>query len=552
MQEALGGHRDTSGRKLPSPTFGAGVDGRAARAAAWHTERTGGGGVCAERAQPDTTGDAVVPPDFFFGVATAGFQIEGGYNGAGQPANNWLAWEQTGRVEPSGNAVGFWERPEESLDRAAALGCNTFRLGIEWARVFPEDGPADRHALERYAQIVQSCTDRGLEPLVTIHHFTHPEWLGEEFWLRPDAPERFRQWTDVAVDALGAHVRLWVTLNEINVVAIGSWLLGMFPPGRYLSWTDAALALDNLLTAHVLAYEMIHRARPDATVTTNNSGLSVYEYDRMLIDLLLSRSAGIGHDGIDEWIRERRRRHCSLLPSGDPRERAMRVLGSVAPPYGPALYGAERGLGISSRRRFPRRALDAVFESPHESTLDVLGIDFYDPMVGRHLRRPGHRTAGGHNPLPTRELWDDVPDPSGFARWLGIEHDRAPSLPIWVVENGLCNRVRHGRSYERLDGWKRSRYLREFLAALVAAREGGVPVTGYWHWSLVDNYEWGSYEPRFGLYGLDRHRGEHGARWLDTDSMGDDAAGTYRAVIEGLRAGDRRVLDGAATGGSSG
>ena len=80
-----------------------------------------------------------LPEGFLAGVATAGFQIEGGFNGPGQPANNWLAWEQAGRVEPSGNAVSFWERPEEALDRAAGLGCNSFRLGVEWARVVPDD-----------------------------------------------------------------------------------------------------------------------------------------------------------------------------------------------------------------------------------------------------------------------------------------------------------------------------------------------------------------------------------------------------------------------------
>ena len=77
----------------------------------------------------------------------------------------------------------------------------------------------------------------------------------------------------------------------------------------------------------------------------------------------------------------------------------------------------------------------------------------------------------------------------------------------------------------------------------VAAVDAGVPVEGYWHWSLVDNYEWGSYEPRFGLHGIDRDRGEHGMRWLETDAMGDDAAGAYRRIIAGLRAGDRSVLD---------
>ena len=489
----------------------------------------------------------MVPDDFLFGVATAGFQVEGGFNGPGEPANNWLAWEQVGRVEPSGNAVRFWDRPEESLDRAAALGCNSFRMGIEWARVVPEQGTVDRCALDRYAAIVRGCTERGLEPLVTLHHFTHPAWLGEEFWLRPDAPDRFRGWTELAVDALAPHVRFFVTINEINVVVLGSWLLGMFPPGRCLSWTDSALAFDNLLTAHVLAYDTVHRARADAVVTTNNSCLSIYEYDRMLVDVLLSRGAGVAHAEIDEWIGDRRRRHESLLPARALRERLLRKASTVAPPRGPALYGAPSGGGRGRSRRtrpeFPRRALDSVFESPHGRTLDVLGVDFYDPMAGRHFRLPGHRTSAGRNPLPTRELWDDPPDPEGLGRWLGIEHDRAPDLPIWVVENGMCNRVRNGRAYGRLDGWRRPRYLRENLAALVEAHGEGVPVTGYWHWSLVDNYEWGSYEPRFGLYGVDRNRGEHGFRWLETDATGDDAAGAYRRIVSGLRNGDRSVLD---------
>jgi beta-glucosidase len=122
------------------------------------------------------------------------------------------------------------------------------------------------------------------------------------------------------------------------------------------------------------------------------------------------------------------------------------------------------------------------------------------------------------------------------------QHALAPDLPLWVVENGLCNRVRNGRAFSRGDGWDRSRYLRENIAAVVAAADAGVPVTGYWHWSLVDNYEWGSYEPRFGLYGVDRHRGERGMQWLDTDSMGDDSAATYRDIIAGLARGDRSVL----------
>jgi len=484
----------------------------------------------------------VLPDGFLFGVATAGFQVEGGYNGPGEPANNWLAWEQVGRVQPSGNAVGFWDRPEEALDRAAALGCNSFRLGVEWARVFPDERGVDRAALDRYADIVGGCIDRGLEPLVTLHHFTHPDWLGEDFWLRPDAPDRYRRWVEVVVGTLAPSVRRWVTVNEINVLAVGSWMLGMFPPARILAFDDTSIAIDNLLTAHVLGYEAIHRVREDAVVTTNNSCFSVYPFDRMLTDLLLARSAGVEPGEIDTWIGERGAQHDSLLPANGVRERLVRRFTAARAPYGPAAI-RDGGPGPGARSRSPRRALDAVYGSSHECTLDVLGLDYYDPMVARHFRLPGHRTAGGRSPQPSRELWDDPPDPGGLARWLGVQHALAPGIPLWVVENGLCNRVRDGRSFARLDGWDRPRYLRENIAAVVEAIDSGVPVDGYWHWSLVDNYEWGSYEPRFGLHGVDRDRGEHGMRWLETDAMGDDAAGAYRRIIAGLRAGDRSVLD---------
>jgi beta-glucosidase len=482
-----------------------------------------------------------LPDGFLFGVATAGFQIEGGYNGPGQPANNWLAWEHAGRVEPSGNAVGFWERPEEALDRAAALGCDSFRLGVEWARVVPDDGVVDRTAMARYTDIVQGCVERGLEPLVTLHHFTHPAWLGEDFWLRPDAPERYRTWVEVVADSLASHVRHWVTINEINVLAIGSWLLGMFPPGRSLAFEDAAIATDHLLTAHVLGYDAIHRARSDAIVTTNNSCLSVYPFDRMLTDVLLARSAGVDHGDVSGWLDERRKQHDALLPPASVAEGLFRRFGRALSPT--AVGGSGSRSGGRLRHRLPRRAVDAVYGSTHQRTLDVLGVDYYDPMVARHFRTPGHRTAGGRNPLPTRELWDDISDPQGLTHWLRAQATLAPGLPLWVVENGLCNRVRNGRPYPRSDGWDRPRYLREYLAAVMAAVDDGVPVTGYWHWSLVDNYEWGSYEPRFGLYGIDRHHGEHGMEWMDHDALGDDSAGTYRHIIAGLRSGDRSVLE---------
>jgi beta-glucosidase len=462
-----------------------------------------------------------LPDDFRFGVATAGFQVEGGYNGPGEPANNWAAWERAGRAEVSGIACNFWNRYEEHLDLAAATGCNAFRLSVEWARVEPREGEIDTTALERYAAILDACTERGLEPMVTLHHFTHPEWLGEDFWLRTDAPERFAAWAELVARHLGGRCRTWVTLNEINVWPLATYLLGAFPPGRIGATGPMVRALDHMLCAHVLAYGALHTARPDAIVGTNNYCMSAYELDRLLTDVLLARSHGVGRHDLGAWLAERRRLFYEDLGPGGLRERAARRFAAAA---------------IRLDQALPR-AVAAVYASPHACTLDTIQIDYYAPDLGGHVRLPGHRTAGGRNWRPARALWDDPVEPAGLTHW--ARRCAEPDLPLWVVENGLCNRVVRGRSYPRRDGWTRVGYLTAHLGALVDAIDAGVPVGAYFHWTLLDNYEWGSYEPRFGLYGVDRERG---ARVLPTDSMGADAAGAYRRIIEGLRAGDRSVV----------
>jgi len=124
-----------------------------------------------------------------------------------------------------------------------------------------------------------------------------------------------------------------------------------------------------------------------------------------------------------------------------------------------------------------------------------------------------------------------------LASWCRDQHTLLPGLPLWVVENGICNRVHNGRSHLRSDGWDRPRYLRDHVAAVMDAIASGAPVTAYLHWSLVDNYEWGSYEPRFGIFGIDRARGPRGFRWLDTDAQGRDSASAYRALIAWARDG---------------
>ena len=456
----------------------------------------------------------MLPDGFLFGVATAGFQVEGGYNGHGQPANNWAEWERSGRVERSGVAIRFWDDYEHHLDRAVAAGCTSFRLSVEWARCEPAEGEIDDDAFARYDDILRACQERGLEPLVTLLHFTHPAWLGPDLWLDFAAPARFAAWAELAVTRLGSRCRRWVTLNEVNVLALHTYLTGMFPPGGRFATGSVVRALDHLLTAHVLGYEAVRRAQPDAVIATNNYGLTTYELDRLLVDLLLTRHLGAPRSDLRRWLVERRARWYSSLPTPSPFERVVRRASASVIPL---------------EQAFPR-AIAAIYESPHERTLDSIQLDYYDPVASHHLRLPGHRTAGGRSWLPGRMLWDDPPDPPGLTRW--VRANAEPGLPVEIVENGMCNRVLHGRSLPRLDGWDRPRYLRENLAAVGDAVGEGLPVTGYWHWTLADNYEWGSYEPRFGLYGIDRGAG---IAWSELDSLGHDSAGEYRRTIEAMR-----------------
>ena len=463
----------------------------------------------------------VLPATFRFGVATSAFQTEGGLNGPGEPANDWLDWERSRRVEPSGAAVSFWDRFEDHLDRAVSAGCDAFRLSVEWARCEPSEGVYDEAAFHRYRTILASCEERGLRPTVCLHHFTHPRWLGPDFWLRLDSPERFAAWAATAVDRLGGGCHRWLTLNEVNGYAVQAYVLGALPPGRYLAFGDLVRSLDHLLAAHVLSYAAIHRLQPDAVVSTDNHASSLYELDRMLLDVVLARASGVGRADLPEWLAVRRHaQHAALGVRGPADALIRRVTASVLP--------LDQALP---------RAVAAVYDGPHDRPLDVVSVNYYHPVAADHLRPPGHRTAGGRTWAPAVRQWDMAVHPEGLLPYLRLNHH--PGLPIEVSENGLSNRVRRGRSWPRADGWDRPRSLRAHFKAVVAALDEGLPVTGYFHWTLADCYEWGSYEPRFGLYGVDR---THGARLGDLDSMGADAAGAYRRLADGLRAGDRSVL----------
>ncbi|MBN1249380.1 MAG: glycoside hydrolase family 1 protein, partial [Anaerolineae bacterium] len=205
------------------------------------------------------------PPDFQWGAATASHQVEGHNTN-----NQWWAWEhQPGRIaegHTSGEACNWWENAEADFDRAAAMNLTTLRLSIEWSRVEVAPGHIDTAALDRYREMLRALLDRGLTPMVTLHHFSNPLWLSEKGgWTNPDVVPYFTRYVDQVVSALGEYVTRWCTINEPNVYASLGYVLGDFPPGIQ-DLKTAATVLKHMLKAHAQAYRHIHNQQPEAEV----------------------------------------------------------------------------------------------------------------------------------------------------------------------------------------------------------------------------------------------------------------------------------------------
>lgn len=400
------------------------------------------------------------PRGFLWGTATSAHQVEGD-----NLANDWWAWEQQpGRIlrgDRSDRACGWWHGDwEEDLDRAAQDGQNTHRLSIEWSRVEPEPGHWDHAALDFYRDLLRGALDRGLIPMVTLHHFTNPIWLAEQGgWERPEVVEWFERYARRVAAALDGLVGLWVTINEPNVYATLAYLRGLFPPG-VSSLARAGIVLEHLVAAHAAAYRALHESDPACQV-------------------------GIAHHyrGFEPW-------------------RAGNPLDAWAARLRQASFNDLVPQAVTDGRvRFPgrRRRLPQAI-----GTQDFLGLNYYtsewvsfDP---RHWRELFGRSR---NPLtadlsPTGHMLNH---PDGM--WQALQWARSYRMPVYITENGI----------EDPRDTIRPRYLVQHLRQVWRAANANWGVRGYYHWTLVDNFEWErGWTQRFGLHALDRKTGERSRR----------------------------------------
>jgi beta-glucosidase len=390
------------------------------------------------------------PSDFKWGVAVAAHQVEGN-----NVHNDWWAWEQQeGRIKKghtSRLACDWWESAEADFDRAAQMGLDTLRLSVEWSRVEPRPGVFDDSALERYAHMLQGLRERKIEPMVTLHHFSNPRWLAEQGgWEAPETIELFARFVHRVVEALGPYCDLWCTINEPNVYGYMGYLEGVFPPGQR-DLGAAMRVIRNLLVGHAAAYRAIHALQPQARV-----GLA---HNMRILDPANSRSL------LDRWAaRLWDRAYNRAILTALTRGRWMLPL----------------GFGLAWKLR---RTLDWI--GLNYCTRDLVAFDFSQrqTLFGRRLHADGAELLDG----AYGEFY-----PQGIFR--SLQRLARLGLPIYVTENGIPDG----------DDDQRPRYLLTHLNQIWHAIQLCYPVMGYYHWTLVDNFEWAEgWTLRFGLIALD-------------------------------------------------
>lgn len=408
-----------------------------------------------------------MPIGFRWGVATAAHQNEGHNRN-----NQWAAWEQQpGRIhanQRSGQATDWWnlDVAAADFDRAAELGLNSLRLSVEWSRVEPEPGLFDQTALNKYAAMVRLLRARGLEPLVTLHHFTDPLWLAEiGGWENPRVGDFFSRFVGRVVEALGDQVTFWCTINEPIVYAASGYFEGAFPPG-VKSLRRTINVLRNMLLAHGRAYRTIHRLQTGARV-------------------------GLAH-------------HMRLHLPADPTSAADRW----------AAANMNQIVNTSTLAAITDGRLTPLIGYGQQvtyliDTCDYIGLNYYTTILTAFApNRPTSFLARTFFD-PQAEFSDPNPDgrPYGIIDPRGLYHAlkvlAGYGKPIYITENGVPD----------ADDDVRGRFIATHLLETWRAIQEGVDVRGYYHWTLVDNFEWtAAWSLKFGLYALDLATGGRTAR----------------------------------------
>ncbi len=388
------------------------------------------------------------PEGFKWGSATSAHQIEGDNH------NDWSEWEKSSErilqlkkegKNPddfiSGKACDSYSRYEEDFDIAKKLNQNIHRFSIEWSRIEPEEGRFDSVAMQHYIDVVKALRDRGIEPMITLWHFTNPVWFSKKGgFLSKKSPEIFTRYIKYVVDNLKDRVGLWITFNEPADVYAGlSYLKGVWPPQHKSIFEFIRVRL-NMIKTHILAYRTIKKIY-------QNSFFHEYDQDGPATSHNIKPLIGIAENN-------------SHIVSGT----ALKAL------------GIERVIDFLWNLYFWRKVV------PYQ---DFLGLNYYTTK-----RLPGSYRILSKQEVAKEMSWEIYPE--------GLYHClmklKKFNKPIIITENGIADSTDQ----------KRTKFIKDHLYWVWKAIQDGVDARGYLYWSLLDNFEWArGFNPRFGLVEID-------------------------------------------------
>ena len=435
-----------------------------------------------------TLSRAAFPADFAWGTATASYQIEGAVDADGRGPSIWDTFTRVPGVIADGQtgdlADDHYRRWREDVAIMADLGVNAYRFSIAWPRIQADGtGPANPKGLAFYRALAEVLAERGITPYATLYHWDLPQGLEDRGgWLNRDTAGRFADYAGAVTGELGDVITHWTTLNEPWCSAFLGYAAGIHAPGRRLGST-ASHAAHHLLLGHGLAVPAIRAADPNSTV-----GLTLNLYStRPASDTATDRDAQRRIDGLANRFFLQ-----PTLAGGYPAD--------VLADLGETEWFAQNAADDADTIRAPIDFLGINYYSRHVVAAPPLGSPVTGDPMG--LMFPACESVQMVDTGAARTQMGWPIHPEAMLDVLEMAHAYQPNLPLYITENGAAypDRVTGGR----VEDEDRRRYLEQHVMACAAALQQGLPLHGYFVWTLTDNFEWGyGYTRRFGLVHVD-------------------------------------------------
>jgi beta-glucosidase len=420
------------------------------------------------------------PDGFVWGVGTSSYQIEGAVATDGRGPSIWDVFTHTpgtvNRGDTGDTACDSYNRLEDDVRLLSELGVGAYRFSVSWSRVLPTGGGAiNQPGLDYYRRLVEALNEHGIQPVATVYHWDLPQALEERGgWTNRDSAKHLGELAHVLAGALGDQVSMWVTINEPLQTVQQGYITGTHAPGRR-DLAAAAASIHHILLGHGYALQALRAALPHAVIGPT--------MDPQPFNALDEESKHVA-DALDAEFN--------------------RVY------MDPVFHGTYPG-DLRSDLQPPEGLIEDGDMELISAPIDFFGLNYYRPHYVRSGDwsdlRIGETPVQGHPgavqympPDLARTVmgWPIVPE--GMRDLLIRLHNESGGLPIYITENG-CAADDYLTPEGTIDDYERIEFIHSHLDAALQALDAGVNVAGYFHWSLMDNFEWAEgYRRRFGLH----------------------------------------------------